>query len=41
MKRALGLLLLALSLTGCAVRATYYPDPYWHHYHDHYYGYWR
>ncbi len=34
MKRALGLLLLALSLTGCAVRATYYPDPYWHYRHD-------
>ena len=33
MKRALGFVLLALSLTGCAVRARYYSDPYWR-YHD-------
>ena len=32
MKRALGLLLLAISLTGCAVRAGYYGDPYRHDY---------
>jgi len=32
MKRALMLLLLAVSLTGCAVRV-YHPDPYWR-YHD-------
>ena len=40
MKRALGFLLLALSLTGCAVHARYYSDPYWrdhyrHDWHDH------
>jgi hypothetical protein len=29
MKRALGLALLLFSLTGCAVRARYYSDPYW------------
>jgi hypothetical protein len=40
MKRVLAFLLLALSLTGCAVRAGYYPDPYWHYRHDHY-DHWR
>jgi len=38
MKRALGLLLLAFSLTGCAVHAGYYsgPDRYWMRDHDRY-----
>jgi len=41
MKRALAFLLLAFSLTGCAVRTGYY-DPYYHHWHDHYYhDHWR
>ncbi len=35
MKRALGLLLLAISLTGCAVRAGYYGDHYRDHWRDH------
>jgi len=38
MKRALLLVLAAISLTGCAVRAGYYyrPDPYYHYrYQDH------
>jgi len=35
MKRALGLVLLVFSLTGCAVRARYYSDPYWRD-HDRY-----
>ena len=38
MKRVLAFLLLAVSLTGCAVRVHYY-DPYYHHWRDrdHYY----
>ncbi|MBZ5595304.1 MAG: hypothetical protein LAP39_23930 [Acidobacteriia bacterium] len=38
MKRALLLVLVALSLTGCAVRAGYYSrhDPYWMRDHDRY-----
>ena len=38
MKRALLLVLVAFSLTGCAVRATYYsrPDGYWLRDHDRY-----
>jgi len=38
MKRALWVVLVALSLTGCAVRAGYYyrPDPYWTRDHDRY-----
>jgi len=40
MKRALMLLLLAVSLTGCAVRVGYHPDPYWR-YHDEHYDRWR
>ncbi len=41
MKRALGFLLLAFSLTGCAVRAGYYSDHdrYWmrgHYHYEHY-----
>ena len=40
MKRALAFLLLAVSLTGCAVRAGYYRDPYWR-YHDGYRDHWR
>jgi hypothetical protein len=39
MKRVLAFLLLAFSLTGCAVRTGYYRDPYWrdhdgYRYHD-------
>jgi hypothetical protein len=36
MKRALLFVLLALSLTGCAVRAGYYHDGYWYRDHDRY-----
>jgi len=38
MKRALLLVLVAFSLTGCAVRAGYYSrDPYYHYRHEHHY----
>lgn len=39
MKRALAFLLLAFTLTGCAVRARYYSQPEWRDhddYHHHY-----
>jgi len=44
MKRALLILAAVISMTGCAVRAGYYSEPYGHHYHYRYrdsYGYWH